>query len=147
MRVKAYETKDYLLETVEDMISALMETPKGYTLNPLGQQCAMSINHYQKSVHLDDPNWIESFENELKEDIEANGDSFEFDVKDSELETYCLYYMWEATSETDGVYTYYSHEFNAKEAFDACESGEKTYGKAHFVDGKLEPYEVIGTTL
>lgn len=147
MKVKAYETKDYLLETVEDMISALMEVPKGYTLNPLGQQCAMSVDHYGKYIYLDDPNWIESFEDELKENIESNGDSFEFEVEDSELEKYCLYYMWEATSETDGVYTYYSHEFNAKEAFDNSWAEEKTYGKARFENGVLTPYEVIGTTL
>ncbi len=147
MKVKVCEIKNNVLETVEDMVTALLDVPKDYSLTPLGQQCAMMVNHKDECVYLDDPNWIEDYENQIQEELKEDGESFELEVEDSKLETCCLYYMWEATSETDGVYTYYQNKPAALKAFDLCESEEKTYGKAHFVDGKLEPFEVLGTTL
>ena len=90
MKKKYYELKDCNLETVEDMIKALMKVPKGYLLHPLGQKCAMAVNNYHKCIQLDDPCWVEGYEDELKEEILANGDDTEIEVEDSKLQTYSL---------------------------------------------------------
>lgn len=147
MKIEAYEKKDVLLETVEDMIIALLETPKAYRLNPLGQQCAMAINHYDKSILLDSVNWLLEYENEIIEEIKADTGSFELDVNAKELEKFNLYYVWSSITDTEGAYSYYLHEYDAQKAYELCDIKEKTYGKAHFANGKLEPYEVIGTSL
>lgn len=88
MKVKPYEIKQTDLETVEDMIQALMKVPKSYTLHPLGQKCAIAIDHYHQCVYLDDPNWIKGYQEEITEDIETYGD-WEGEVPDETLQTYC----------------------------------------------------------
>ena len=41
MKTNAFEIKENNLETVNDMIGALLEVPKNYLLHPLGQKCAI----------------------------------------------------------------------------------------------------------
>lgn len=86
MKIPVYEIKDCNLETVEDMINALMQVPKNYRLHPLGQKCAIAVDHYHECVYLDDPNWIDGYEDELKEDVEESM----IEVPDKKLETYNL---------------------------------------------------------
>lgn len=87
MKKEIIEFKNFDLETVEDMINALMEVPKGYTLHPLGQKCAMAIDNYNECIYLDDPNWIECLDEEFEEDIKENGD-WDGEVDDDKLVTY-----------------------------------------------------------
>lgn len=145
MKVNCIEIKDNELETVNDMIKALLEVPKGYLLHPLGQKCKMAIDNYHKCVYLDDPNWINEYE--LKEDIGQNNDDIITEISKEELEKYTLYYIWYSKDETDGIYEYYSNEEDAKYAFDNCCNNEKTYGAASFINGKLKPNKVLESTL
>lgn len=146
MEKEFYEIKDYDLETVEDMIRALLKVPKGYLLHPLGQKCKMAVNYSEKCVHLDEPNWIDGYKEELKENIDQN--STKVDVSEEEIECFSFGYMWTETENNDGVYTYFETVSNAKDAFDKADNVEnKTYGTAGFVDGRLEPLKVIGSTL
>lgn len=43
MKTNAFEIKENNLETVNDMIGALLEVPKNYLLHPLGQKCAIAL--------------------------------------------------------------------------------------------------------
>ena len=69
MKTNAFEIKENNLETVNDMIGALLEVPKNYLLHPLGQKCAIAVDNYHKCVYLDDPNMMSEFKYELEEDI------------------------------------------------------------------------------
>ena len=68
MKKEVLEIQDVELETVDDMINALMQVPKDYTLHPLGQKCKMAVDHYHKCVYLDDPNWIGEYKYEVVEE-------------------------------------------------------------------------------
>lgn len=149
MKVKTIEIKNKILNTVEDMIVALMETPKGYTLNPLGQNCVMAVDNVAQTVYLDEPDWIERLEDKEILENEFGYTEDEVEVPDKELERFCFYYVWEYFSiDCDGVYSYFNTLENAKRYFDNSFATDKTYGTAHFLsNGMLDPYKVIGTTL
>lgn len=84
MKKPLVEKIDKDLETVEDMIEALMQTPKGYLLHPLGQKCEMLIDHAHRCVYLDDPDQIEEFIDEAEDENET----LEKEIPDHELESY-----------------------------------------------------------
>ena len=100
MKKRFFEVKETLVGTVEDLINALMEVPKGYTVHPMGKEFSVAIDHYNGCICVDDPKWIEDREYELKEDIKDSGDGpedgvfvneeygFDIEVPDEKLETY-----------------------------------------------------------
>ena len=88
MKREAIEVIDCDLETVEDMIKALQQTPKGYTLHPLGQKCSLAVDHRNKCVYLDDETDIEIIKSEVEEEAESLGEPREIEVPDEELEVY-----------------------------------------------------------
>lgn len=146
MKVKILEKRNYNLETVEDMVKALMEVPKGYLLHPTGMKCGIAVDNYHECVYLDDENWIDEYDYELQENIKQTGD-WNGDVDDKKLEPFSFGYVWESTEDENGVYTYYKTIEQAKLNFDLIDGVDKTYGKAIFINGCLEPVETIGTTL
>jgi hypothetical protein len=81
------------LETVEDIIEALKRVPKDYTLHPLGQKCAIVVDHYFGCVYMDDPltldldELIENAHNSAagSADIDADG---KVNIDENMLRTY-----------------------------------------------------------
>lgn len=45
MEKPMYEILSNDIEMVEDMIDALMIVPKGYKLHPMGNKCALAVDH------------------------------------------------------------------------------------------------------
>lgn len=76
------------LETVGDVIEALLQMPKGYTLHPLGQKCQLGVDHYHECVYLEDPNCIGEYTTEVMEEAKKNGDPTEVEVPDEKLAVY-----------------------------------------------------------
>jgi hypothetical protein len=71
------------LETVEDMIVALLKAPKAYTLHPLGEKCQLAIDHLNGCVYLDNPDTVGI----ISEEINDGNDTVDIDVPDEKLET------------------------------------------------------------
>lgn len=59
-----------------------------------------------------------------------------------------LYYAWFEDDDT-GIceYIFFNSLDKAREFFNDTPFKAKTYGTTHFVDGMLQPHEVIDTTL
>lgn len=76
------------LETVEDMIRALMQVPKGYTLHPLGQKCEMLVDHYNKCIYLDGPLIMDDLIYETEENAKEIGDALDVNVPDAKLKPF-----------------------------------------------------------
>lgn len=76
------------LETVGDVIEALLSMPKGYTLHPLGQKCQLGVDHYHECVYLEDPNCIGEYTTEVIEEAKNMGEPTELEVPDEKLATY-----------------------------------------------------------
>lgn len=76
------------LETVEDMIRALMKMPAKYRLHPLGQKCEMGVDHTHECVYLDESTWLDTYIDEAKEEAEESGEPFEIDVPDENLNVF-----------------------------------------------------------
>lgn len=150
MKLNAFEIKKNSLETVNDMIEALLEVPKNYLLHPLGQKCAIAIDNYHKCVYLDDPNMMSEFKYELEEDIKEN-DDWDGEVSNDTLESFSLYYVWIGYEpdggDNSGEYLYFSNKDIANDFFESSENTDKTLGIASFVNGKLEPVKVLKSTL
>lgn len=92
MKKPLVEFSDKTLNTVEDMIEALMDVPKGYTLHPLGQQCAVAIDHYNGCIYLDEPKIMDDLKYDTECDAKYNGDNTEeVEVPDDKLVTYKEY--------------------------------------------------------
>ena len=90
MKKPYLEIKDYNLETVEDLINALMQVPKGYLLHPCGKECSIAVDNYNHYVILDESMFINDYKYELENDIKNNGDDIEVEVEDDALQTYSL---------------------------------------------------------
>lgn len=89
MEVKLVDIKNEVITTVDELVEKLLIVPADYTINPCGESCAMAVNHYTKSILLDNPNYISEIEYETKEDAKANGDSIEVvDIPDEDLKTF-----------------------------------------------------------
>lgn len=88
MKQEIVEVKDYDLETVEDMIKALLQVPKGYTLHPLGQKCSLAVDHRYKCVYLDGATDIEIIKSEVEEEAKSLGEPMEIEVPNEELVVY-----------------------------------------------------------
>ena len=150
MKTNAFEIKENSLETVNDMIEALLEVPKNYSLHPLGQKCAIAIDNYHKCIYLDDPNMMSEFKYELEEDIKEN-DDWDGEVPDDSLESFSLYYIWigyeSDGGNNSGEYSYFSNKEIANDFFESSENADKTLGTASFVNGRLEPVKVLKSTL
>lgn len=86
--IKMVEIKEKEIETVEDMINALLQVPKSYKIHPMGINCKMAVNHYNQCIYLDDPRWIDEIEYDVRENIKYNGDEFEMKINKDMLETY-----------------------------------------------------------
>lgn len=54
MKKPIYEILSNDIETVEEMIDALMIAPKGYKLHPMGNKCALAVDHIHECVYADD---------------------------------------------------------------------------------------------
>lgn len=146
MKRKAYEVIAKELNTVEDMINALLDMPKGYTLHPLGTPCAMAVDHGAECVYLDEEDWID--EEGWCDYADDYDEIEEIEVDKGKLEKYNFYYVWFEDDDTKICeYVFFNSLDKVKEFFNDIPFGNKTYGTAHFVNGMLEPYEVIGTTL
>lgn len=65
MKVKSVEKVDEVFSTVEDMVSFLLNAPKGYLCHPFGQQCTAAVDNVNKCVYLDEPNFISSIADEI----------------------------------------------------------------------------------
>lgn len=76
------------LETVGDVIEALMQMPKGYTLHPLGQKCQLGVDHCHECVYLEDPNCIGEYTTEVIAEAEEMGEPTVIEVPDEKLATY-----------------------------------------------------------
>lgn len=50
MKKPIYEILSYDIETVEDMIDALITAPKGDKLHPMGNKCALAVDHIHECV-------------------------------------------------------------------------------------------------
>ncbi len=152
MKINAFEIKENNLETVNDMIEALLEVPKNYLLHPLGQKCAIAVDNYHKCVYLDDPNMMSEFKYELEEDIKEN-DDWDGEILDSSdsLERFSFYYVWIGYEsdcvDNSGEYSYFSNEDMANDFFESSKNTDKTLGTASFINGRLEPVKVIKSTL
>ena len=88
MKKPIAELFEYDLETVEDMINALIKMPKDYTLHPLGQKCQLGVSHCHECVYLEDPNCIDEYTYDVIEEAKENGDPVEIEVPDEKLATY-----------------------------------------------------------
>ena len=150
MKLNAFEIKENCLETVNDMIEALLEVPKNYLLHPLGQKCAIAVDNYHKCVYLDDPNMMSEFKYELDEDIREN-DDWDGEVSNDTLESFSLYYVWigyeSDGGDNSGEYSYFSNEDIANDFFESSKNADKTLGTASFTNGRLEPVKVLKSTL
>lgn len=144
MKTNYYEVKE-CITTIEDMIKGLLEVPKDYFFHPLGQQCAMAIDHYHKCIYLDTPDWIDEYEYELVEEMKLDkNDTAKIDV--SKLSPFTFFYVWEEIDDNNGFYTYFSDEETAKSYYRDVDAN-KTYGTASFADGILQPVKTINSTL
>ena len=76
------------LDTVEDVIKALLTMPKGYLLHPLGQQCVLGVDHVNGCVYMDDINCMGEYTYDLIEEAKRLGEPTEIEVPDSELAVY-----------------------------------------------------------
>lgn len=76
------------LETVEDVIEALMQVPKDYMLHPLGQKCQLGVDYYHECAYLEDPNCIGEYTYDVAEDAKRNGEPAELEIPDEKLVTY-----------------------------------------------------------
>lgn len=76
------------LETVGDIIEALMQMPKGYMLHPLGKKCVMGASHIHQSVFLDEPDWLPEYIDEIMEEAKKMGEPTEIEVPDEKLAVY-----------------------------------------------------------
>ena len=52
MKKPIYEILSNDIETVEEMIDALMIAPKGYKLHPMGNKCALAVDHIHECVYV-----------------------------------------------------------------------------------------------
>lgn len=82
------ENFDTDIEVVEDVIKALMDMPKAFTVHPLGQKCVMGIDYVHECVFLDDPNCIGEYTYDVIEEAKENGEPTEIDVPEEKLQTY-----------------------------------------------------------
>lgn len=152
MKINAFEIKKNNLETINDMIEALLEVPKNYLLHPLGQKCAIAVDNYHKCVYLDDPNMMSEFKYELEEDIKEN-DDWDGEIPDDSdsLERFSFYYVWigyeSDCGDNSGEYSYFSNEDMANDFFESSKNTDKTLGTASFINGRLEPVKVLKSTL
>ena len=54
MEKPMYEILSNDIEMVEDMIDALMIAPKGDKLYPMGNKCALAVDHIHECVYADE---------------------------------------------------------------------------------------------
>lgn len=125
MKKNLVEVQNKPIGTVDDLVTRLLVVPAGYTINPCGELCTMAVDHYNQRVYLDNINYIDEIEYEVKEAAKSNGDSTEeVEVSDEEVETYLdrheLYVVLGVDKETGsyGVKGIYSSEKLAKECGD-----------------------------
>ena len=88
MKKPIYEILSNDIETVEDMIDALMIAPKGYKLHPMGNKCALVVDHIHECVYADEEMWINDYEYEIVSEAKEMALSVKTEVPDEKLETY-----------------------------------------------------------
>ena len=156
MKKPYFEVKETLVETVEDLIKILLEVPKDYKLNPMGERRAIGIDHYHGAIRLDDPYWMEDIESFLKEEIEENGkvdeepkeekneDGYLIDVPDEDLVTYHpeLYVLvgYSDVNEKDNYQSQIMGIFSTEEL--AKEYGEKLVKTKPVAYFKIESFKL-----
>lgn len=88
MEKPMYEILSNDIEMVEDMIDALMIVPKGYKLHPMGNKCALAVDHIHECVYADEEMWINDYEYEIVSEAKEMALPVETDVPDEKLATY-----------------------------------------------------------
>lgn len=88
MKKPIYEILSNDIETVEDMIDALMIAPKEYKLHPMGNKCALAVDHIHECVYADDEMGINDYGYEIVSEANEMALPVETDVSDENLETY-----------------------------------------------------------
>lgn len=88
MEKPMYEILSNDIEMVEDMIDALMIAPKGYKLHPMGNKCALAVDHIHECVYADEEMWINDYEYEIVSEAKEMALPVETDVPDEKLATY-----------------------------------------------------------
>ena len=88
MEKPMYEILSNDIEMVEDMIDALMIAPKGDKLYPMGNKCALAVDHIHECVYADEEMWINDYEYEIVSEAKEMALPVETDVPDEKLATY-----------------------------------------------------------
>ena len=88
MEKPMYEILSNDIEMVEDMIDALMIAPKGDKLYPMGNKCALAVDHIHECVYADEEMWINDYEYEIVSEEKEMALPVETDVPDEKLATY-----------------------------------------------------------
>lgn len=86
MEKPMYEILSNDIEMVEDMIDALMIVPKGYKLHPMGNKCALAVDHIHECVYADEEMWINDYEYEIVSEAKEMALPVETDVPDESLQ-------------------------------------------------------------
>jgi hypothetical protein len=132
------------LETVEDMIKALLAMPKGYTLHPLGQKCAIGVDHIHECVYLDESSILESYVEGTLEDMQSTGEPTVIDIPEEDLATYTPELWTFAGFLDDGTREQYVPE--AAGVFTSLAAAQR-YGDRMIEAGKLTHYEAARADL
>lgn len=83
-----YEILGNDIETVEDLIEALLIAPKGYKLHPMGIKYALAVDHIHEYVYSDEEMLMNDYGYEIVSEAKEMALPVEIDVPDEKLATY-----------------------------------------------------------
>lgn len=129
MKVKAISRVETNLETVGDMVRALLFLPKNYLLHPTGMKCSLAVDNANKCVLLDGDNEIHNL---IIDTIADSNDDVE--RNESELSAVASEFCIVVGYDIDGHASVLGL-FSTKEGADQC-------GKEHLECGNIEHYEI-----